>query len=411
KIIFSLQNACRNTWLQYFLTDEHYPGGAIQIPIQTKVHIYWVSIYVILARLTTHGLGGEMPWKSIYDYTVFSILSILAIFMHFVVVIITFTQITVHKRKTIEEFRLNEAVILKYLEEQNVDKNVINRVKQNYGVCWKKFEGVRGSTQLSFIPNAAVRGFSVDLYWAAFQHIVSEEDDETPIISLSGGTCLGDISLVLSMKSTTVLKCATYCELYILNRKSYCSTLNSYPYHQKSLFNYTMNRLKQAKYLHSMSNFLKTERTTHYYDETRMRWFKKTLADLMKRTHQKVKKEETHEEVYFASDHSIYQNVQYTAAYLDLYVLAEKLEWESERACLTEKWPLILHPYSSFSKLWTKFTLFLILLVAFIIPQNAFYTKSRSTQLAVSILSGVFLLDIYIQITTAIITQDSSQIP
>ncbi|KAJ9599843.1 hypothetical protein L9F63_009883, partial [Diploptera punctata] len=336
-------------------------------------------------------------------------------------------------------------------DEKTINKTLIKRVKHNYETCWENYKGLRKVEVPSFVPNVTKRIMCVDIFWEAFQHshifresdvpflrvlssffettfylpgdiickkhelktkfiyvvtgviqILSEEDDQTPVISLSGGTCLGEITLMMTYKSTTIIKSATYCELYILDRKSYCSYLSNYPYHQKSMHKYAMHRFVSAKFLYYISMFLRSGKKHNIYSETTIKWVNNELMRLMN-----MKEHLTEEEIIlYTSDASVYDSVQHTAEFMDMLVLSEKLEIETQRVCLHEHFPWILHPNSIFIKAWNIIVVITILIFAILIPQNGVYLQSEELQKIILTLTIVFWIDIYFQLTTAIKSKD-----
>lgn len=59
--------------------------------------------------------------------------------------------------------------------------------------------------------------------------IYSEEDGESPILSLSGGTCLGESCLVISYPSVCTVVCKSYCEIDVLERADFIKVMDKYP--------------------------------------------------------------------------------------------------------------------------------------------------------------------------------------
>lgn len=55
--------------------------------------------------------------------------------------------------------------------------------------------------------------------------VLSLQDSETPILSLSSGSCLGESTLVLDYPSSCTVLCQSYCELHILRRSKFVMLL------------------------------------------------------------------------------------------------------------------------------------------------------------------------------------------
>lgn len=65
--------------------------------------------------------------------------------------------------------------------------------------------------------------------------IYSEQDGESPIMSLSGGTCLGESCLVISYPSVCTVVCKSQCEIHVLERADFIKIMDKYPDHFKKL--------------------------------------------------------------------------------------------------------------------------------------------------------------------------------
>ncbi|GJQ74387.1 hypothetical protein Trydic_g21261 [Trypoxylus dichotomus] len=59
--------------------------------------------------------------------------------------------------------------------------------------------------------------------------ILSEEDNETPIISLGPGTCLGEAALIINLPSNVSVRAGSYMEVYAIHTRDFCKTVTSYP--------------------------------------------------------------------------------------------------------------------------------------------------------------------------------------
>ncbi|PSN49319.1 hypothetical protein C0J52_04267 [Blattella germanica] len=144
---------------------------------------------------------------------------------------------------------------------------------------WKKRFGVKIFDLASLLPTVGIREVCLDIYWAAFKHshvfrnmdvsflavvathmrydfclpgdvifrqnelkskmiyivsgviqVISEVDGETPIISFSTGTLLGESTLFFSYMNKTDVICSTFCEIMVLERRPFHDILSYYPF-------------------------------------------------------------------------------------------------------------------------------------------------------------------------------------
>ncbi|PSN30784.1 hypothetical protein C0J52_15296 [Blattella germanica] len=239
--------------------------------------------------------------------------------------------------------------------------------------------------------------------------VLSEEDDETPIISFTTGTCIGEITLTLSYPSTTVLKSATYTELYILERSSYCSEMRNYPNHLRRIFKNVLKRFEIARELVAIRKTIKSQTMIDAHDQTTLSWIKNSLRNFQWEAHneRKLIKSKREKRRELENDFSIYNEIQHKAIYLDLYNITEQTsEFDSQRVCLTGNFPWILKPESPFLKVWDRIILCDILITTAIIPYNAVYLMNMTIAAVVLMFSSLYICDIYIQMTTAFLTRD-----
>lgn len=62
-----------------------------------------------------------------------------------------------------------------------------------------------------------------------FTQILTEEDEESAIMSFSSGTVLGESSIILPSTCTANVRCATYCELHSLSLPGLAKVLLGFP--------------------------------------------------------------------------------------------------------------------------------------------------------------------------------------
>lgn len=100
-------------------------------------------------------------------------------------------------------------------------------------------------------------------------------------MSLSGGTCLGESSLVVSYSSRNTVRCKEYCEVHILSRIDFLKAIIKYPDRCRYLLANIMYRYSEAKHLNQLSKTYNSASEAEGKDYFTITWIKNTLHKLM----------------------------------------------------------------------------------------------------------------------------------
>lgn len=249
----------------------------------------------------------------------------------------------------------------------------------------------------------------VDIY--RFLQVLTAEDEESPILSFSSGTILGEITCLLPTNSIANVRCATYCELHTLSTDALYRVLKNYPQKTKSLLSRLHKRIENAReienYLHSqpIKIFLNCVQTAG--QDLSIKWIKYQWRRLAK-LHRTTKKTE-------ASEMKI--EAGFSSEYLDLLVLSEEVELKMQVICLRGSCPFILEPNSSFRHFTHYLVLFAAVVQSILLPYDiAFNRKISSTLFTfLFVMDVIYFMDIYLKLSTAlkihnILTSHSSKI-
>lgn len=76
--------------------------------------------------------------------------------------------------------------------------------------------------------------------------ILSDEDDQSPIISFGPGTCLGEASLVFTLPARATVRAAKYTELQVLYKKDYLTMTRFFPKIYTDIRKYIMEEVANA---------------------------------------------------------------------------------------------------------------------------------------------------------------------
>nr|XP_022913398.1 uncharacterized protein LOC111424186 [Onthophagus taurus] len=239
--------------------------------------------------------------------------------------------------------------------------------------------------------------------------ILSEEDGETPIISFTSGTVIGETSLFLSSKSTNFVQCQTFCQLHILEQQKLSRISSKFPYEYKSMKSSIYDRFNYAiesnKIVAVVKNSLDLNKRNIDFHTTF--WLKNILHCLLSTSAEAAARHDfqnIHLMREFKEDDL--RNLLFCANNLDMLVIAERMNKTQDTNFARLKFPYILHESSFILKLWELFIVIWTLVFSFAIPYMVFASDFLPTWYYPLILFGtfVFMVDIYIQISTTIKT-------
>lgn len=110
--------------------------------------------------------------------------------------------------------------------------------------------------------------------------------------------------------------------------------------------------------------------------------------------------------IYFINEinEDDFNKLSFTARYLDMLVVGERIEVDTDTVFVQINFPCILQPNSIIGVLWELLIIMLTLILSFTIPQMAFIeTKVLSWYYPVlCLITQVYWLDIYVQLSTTV---------
>ncbi|XP_015514504.2 uncharacterized protein LOC107220421 [Neodiprion lecontei] len=250
-----------------------------------------------------------------------------------------------------------------------------------------------------FLPGEYV--FRVNRYSAKMIYIASgvlqvltEDDAETPILSLSSGSILGEGKLLIPSTCRADIRTATHSEVHILDATSLYRLLNLYPkvaahlHHKRTartVIAENLNRLKHGQ----------VRRYKNISEHNGISWMK---------TQWHVIEEASKYGNNHLSIDLIPIDGTRTSRYLELLALSERVELMSNAVCLTMNCPCILEPESNFLNWWEKFNAFVSVVIILLYPYYITFTLTFPNWLL--LLDTMFVItksiDIFIQASTAV---------
>lgn len=220
--------------------------------------------------------------------------------------------------------------------------------------------------------------------------VLTEDDAETPILSLSSGTILGEGMLLQPSKCRADVRSATHSELHVLDATSLYRLLHLYPEVAKHLCE---KRIVRAVVARNLQRFKNEQSGARYRDG--ISWLKTRWLAIGGIAEHDVK---------FAVPLDLVPiDGTRTSRYLDLLALSEKVELMSDAVCLRMSCPCILEPESNFLSWWERANVLMSIVVIWLYPFYIAFTETFPNWLLLldTIFIIVRIIDLFIQVSTA----------
>ncbi|XP_060802937.1 uncharacterized protein LOC106141179 isoform X1 [Amyelois transitella] len=234
--------------------------------------------------------------------------------------------------------------------------------------------------------------------------MLSDEDDESPIIAFKEGTVLGELSLFFSIPSKVTVKAATYVEIQVLRRTDFMRVAEEHPTMLTYVRNKIMERLRKSRQRQeAIEEYDKGDSRLIRTRYRPMKVLKDNLAGIEEEDPTFV--DDSH--MYYKDENNVRQP-KFTAEYLELYQMSSKVTTiDSPKICLKANFPWILQPNTAFTHMFDVAHFLMVLYLCAFSPYYALQTQRTEFEIAFStlVVAGL-LLNLYIQLTTAIIEKN-----
>ncbi|KAJ8728052.1 hypothetical protein PYW08_016437 [Mythimna loreyi] len=229
--------------------------------------------------------------------------------------------------------------------------------------------------------------------------MLSDEDDESPMIAFKDGTVLGELSLFYSIPSKVTVKAATYVELQVLRRTDFMRVIAEHP---------SMFELIRSKIRHRLKSSRSRQEAIESYDRGDSRLIR-TRYRPMKVLKDKLAGVEEEDPTFVDDSHMYYRDEnnerqpKFTTEFLELYQMSSNVTTiDAPHICLRSNFPWILMPDTDFTRMFDIAHFLMVLYVCFVSPYAALQNHHNDAERVITtiVVSGL-LLNIYIQLTTA----------
>ncbi|XP_059045360.1 uncharacterized protein LOC131841129 [Achroia grisella] len=234
--------------------------------------------------------------------------------------------------------------------------------------------------------------------------MLSDEDDESPMIALKEGTVLGELSLFYSIPSKVTVKAATYVELQVLHRTDFMRVVEEHPFMLQRIREIIEDRLWKSR---------RKERAIAQYDKGDSRLIRtryrpmKVLKDNLAGIEEEDPTFVDDSHMYYRDENNLRQH-KFTSEYLELYQMSSNVTTiDKPKICIRANFPFILEPNTSFTNMFDIGHFIIILYLCFLSPHYAIQTDKSNLEIVFNIIVlTCLLLNIYIQLTTAIVDKN-----
>lgn len=256
---------------------------------------------------------------------IFLLIMLFGFFNH---MILFFGQLTIGRMKQFrheQTYNKRMIQIQKILDDWDTKESMKEKMMQFYSTLWNERSGIKDMPNyFNLLPKPMQKEVTVDIFWEALRHatlfaeadlpfkraislvmksefylpgdyiyrtdhykakmvyvvsgiiqVISDEDEESSVLSFSSGTVLGEASLLYPTKSLTDVRCVTICELHTLSISNLARVICAHPQEMHRMRCKIFERMEHAKYLLDLKN-------DDNYDDNSIVWMKARWRQLYK---------------------------------------------------------------------------------------------------------------------------------
>lgn len=241
--------------------------------------------------------------------------------------------------------------------------------------------------------------------------VMAEENSTSPIMSFSGGTVLGEVSLFYPTITKAILRVTAFSELHIIKAKNFFRVIQDYPHDKEIIHRNLAVRFLVAR----TTNLRKREISKVIFnrqvgevgdfnvaDDDSIKWIK-TQCRIMSELN-KIHIEGKHPQLMATKLNDLKTTVEHTSVYLPLLNLGEEIEVMKDITCLKTTIPWVMDPESHFIKFWKLLLLIPVCFSVLSYPAIlGWYETVPKWLFSMSqLLCFIYFIDIIMQLSTAV---------
>ncbi|XP_050349519.1 uncharacterized protein LOC126772954 [Nymphalis io] len=380
-------------------------AAVVNLPTETTFDWYFVGAYWSVMIFTTNAFGDIYPVTT--NERITAAIAVLLGFLLTTVVFVgsltsLFITITTRRAKYVRQLKK----IKNHLSLIKMDADTTKRIIRYYEDLWYQKSGVfkpklikllpaplqmeiaydlnavplYSSLLFRKLPEAFLRRLSVTMTHQfylpgdiVYNHnqsktimicitsgvleLLSDEDDESPMISFGKGTCFGEISLVYNIPARCTVKAATYVECQVLNKTDFIMLMITYPDLVVEIRNEIQERINRSHRKKHKQGSYKQLSLNIYASKQR------------KKSSIKCLKEKLRYIQGITDDESVLKDDELDENCLNLYILSEHIKKRTSNfTCANSKFPWILEFDCNLVKYWERYMLFVVFYICLVYP-------------------------------------------
>lgn len=236
--------------------------------------------------------------------------------------------------------------------------------------------------------------------------LLSQEDGETPILSLSGGTVLGETSLFFSHPCPCTVICQSYCEVILLQKDDFMRITSFYPDLYSTLLDKVKSRYLEARlYVYILNYQLRTRESKEKREVLTLKWLKSISKKLYRKSETNITELDN---IHDRKHAEIFKQCAFVTYYLDQIVFTEDIELNTQAIMYKKTFPFVFLHNTIVGWLWDQ------MIAGFALINATFYIFYVCTakehygiySFITTLISILWVMDVYLQSSTAIKTKD-----
>ncbi|XP_045487137.1 uncharacterized protein LOC110995240 [Pieris rapae] len=337
--------------------------------------------------------------------------------------------------------------IIDETRRRNISPKAHQDVKDFYSLMWKKRSGITSVPEvISELPRYLRLDIRQDLVWPVFHHsptfrrtsesykrwlcevirmdyklpgekffagpncynhlyylksgkiqLISSDDGVTPLITLTSGTLLGDISFYLvPPKRKVIVQCVTYCEVLYITRADILNSLHKHPQDRRLIVQLAKDRIKHARTLYTCKQHV---RGLDRSEDEGIAWVKKRWCEISDGFRNcKILHDKEGLRCQLLAEETVY----HCPKYIGQLVLSSDEQIQTKSSFVSSKFPWIFVPQSDFGLLWHRIVVGTVFMVLILYPP---YLSTKSPPVWFGLFQFwtdvVYICDICVMLLTA----------
>ncbi|EEB15354.1 voltage and ligand gated potassium channel, putative [Pediculus humanus corporis] len=433
-------NANASEWVIFVSKQDHFDLDIVDWNL-TSVNKFIVAMYYSITTSFNVGFGDIVPNSQNEVITILMIM-LLGFIMLTGILPGIITIVLANKESEREDFRSEYEYTMYILKRNKIQKKVIDKISNNLQIFWDYRKGVTSTNIKELVPWSLRREIFYDINFGFLNRslifslqprsflrsvsllmtnisflpgdiviepyemseamlciasgvleILSEENDETPLLSFTAGTILGEASLFLTIPNKYIIRASTFLELQVLPKKEFSKIALIHPEIYRSM---------RSEILHRINFIAKNDQNkfvnSNLDPDVQMTVRRKVLKNLQN----KINNNEKNDDNTMIS--SFKTNV------LNLYVVCENItRIKLLPLSVSKSKPYILRPNTPVLKYWRFFIVVSVSIIFNVYPFWASFNQRKSVfrGSVAFFMYLVFVADLFIQCVTAVQRPDN----